>query len=65
MAITLRSLQGAAGRTSRTVVAKSINKVISKNKQTSFLCHSHKDQTLAKGLQTLLADDGYLRLYQP
>jgi len=59
MAITLRSLQGAASRASRTVIAKSLNEALSKNKQTAFLCHSHKDQTLAKGLQTLLAEDGW------
>lgn len=59
MAITLRSLQGAASRASRTVIAKSLNEALSKNKKTAFLCHSHKDQTFAKGLQTLLAEDGW------
>tara|TARA_B100000780_G_C21088961_1_gene438826 strand:+ start:1439 stop:1630 length:192 start_codon:yes stop_codon:yes gene_type:complete len=55
MAISQRSLRGAASRASRAVVAKTLNEAISKNKKTAFLCHSHKDQSLAKGLQTLLA----------
>lgn len=59
MAITIRSLKSAASRSSRTVVAKSLHEAVSKNKQTAFLCHSHQDQELAKGLQTLLAEDGW------
>lgn len=59
MAISQRSLREAASRSSRKLVAKSLNEAISKSKQTAFLCHSHKDQTLAKGLQTLLAEDGW------
>jgi hypothetical protein len=59
MAISQRVLRGAASRASRTVIAKSLNEAISKSKQTAFLCHSHKDQSLAKGLQTLLAEDGW------
>jgi len=31
-------------------------------KQTAFLCHSHKDQSLAKGLQSYFSDNG-LDLY--
>lgn len=59
MAITIRSLRSAATRSSRIVIAKSFNEAVSKNKQTAFLCHSHKDQELAKGLQTLLVEDGW------
>jgi hypothetical protein len=59
MAISQRSLRVAASRDSRKVVAKSFNEAISKKKQTAFLCHSHKDQTLVKGLQNVLAEDGW------
>jgi hypothetical protein len=59
MPISQRVLRGAASRVGRKVVAKSFNEAISKSKKTAFLCHSHKDQILAKGLQTLLAEDGW------
>jgi TIR domain len=59
MPISQRSLRGAASRASHKAVAKSLNEAISKSKQTAFLCHSHKDQMLAKGLQTLLVEDGW------
>lgn len=59
MAISQRNLWEAASRPSRKVVAASLDEAISKSKQTAFLCHSHKDQTLAKGLQALLVEDGW------
>ena len=59
MAIELRSLRNAASRVSRTAVAKSLNEALLRSKQTAFLCHSHRDQELAKGLQTILAEDGW------
>lgn len=59
MAIKTRNLRSAAGRSGSVVVAKSLNEALSKNKQTAFLCHSHKDQELAKGLQVLLKENGW------
>lgn len=59
MAISINELRIASRRTQRTVVANSLFEAKSKNKQTAFLCHSHKDNDLAEGLQTLLAEDGW------
>lgn len=59
MAIKTRSLRSAANRSGRVVLAKSLNEALSKNQQTAFLCHSHKDQELAKGLQVLLKENGW------
>lgn len=59
MAIKTRILRSAAGRSGRVVLAKSLNEALSKNQQTAFLCHSHKDQELAKGLQVLLKENGW------
>lgn len=59
MAIKTRSLRSAAARAGRVVVAKSLNEALSLHKQTAFLCHSHKDQELAKGLQVLLKENGW------
>lgn len=59
MAIKTRILRSAAGRSGRVILAKSLNEALSKNQQTAFLCHSHKDQELAKGLQVLLKENGW------
>lgn len=59
LAIKTKHLRSAAGRSGSVVVAKSLNEALSKNKQTAFLCHSHKDQELAKGLQVLLKENGW------
>lgn len=59
MAIKTRSLRSAAARSGSAVVAKSLNEALSLHKQTAFLCHSHKDQSLAKGLQVLLKENGW------
>ncbi|MAA66742.1 MAG: hypothetical protein CL581_18465 [Alteromonadaceae bacterium] len=59
MAIKTKHLRSAAGRSGSVVVAKSLNEALSKNKQTAFLCHSHRDQELAKGLQVLLKENGW------
>lgn len=59
MAIKTRSLRSAAARSGSVVVAKSLNEALSKSKHTAFLCHSHKDQDLAKGLQVLLKENGW------
>jgi len=59
MPISIAELRAAAGRSYRTTLAKSLNEALSKSKQTAFLCHSHKDEELAKGLQVLLAENGW------
>lgn len=59
MAIKARNLRSAANRSGRVVVAKSLNEALSKSLQTAFLCHSHKDQELAKGLQVLMKENGW------
>lgn len=59
MAIKTRKLRSAAARSRSVVVAKSLNEAVSKSKQTAFLCHSHKDHELAKGLQVMLNENGW------
>ena len=59
MAIKLSTLRSAASRSSRIVVAKSLYEAASMKKQTAFLCHSHMDQELAKGLQVLMKENGW------
>jgi hypothetical protein len=59
MAIKTRDLRSASNRSGRVVVAKSLNEALSKNQQTAFLCHSHKDHELAKGLQVLMKENGW------
>lgn len=59
MAIKTRNLRSAASRSGKTVLAKSLSEALSKNQQTAFLCHSHKDHELAKGLQVLLKENGW------
>lgn len=54
----IRELRAAATR-SRSTVIKSVNEALSKHKQTAFLCHSHKDYELVKGLQVLLEESGW------
>lgn len=55
MAISQSDLRGASNR-SAAVIAKRASQL------TAFLCHSHVDRDLAKGLQTLLREHG-LDLY--
>lgn len=38
---------------------ESLNEALASHKQTAFLCHSHSDETLAKGLQVLLSEHGW------
>ncbi|SUB63601.1 Uncharacterised protein [Plesiomonas shigelloides] len=59
MAISIRTLRSAASRSRQTFVTKSLNEAMAKKQQTAFLCHSHKDQELAKGLQNLLNENGW------
>lgn len=59
MAIKTRNLRSAAGRSGSVAISKSLSEALSRNKQTAFLCHSHKDLELAKGLQILLQENGW------
>ena len=59
MPISITELTAAAGRSYRTSVIKSVYEALAKSKQTAFLCHSHKDVTLAEGLQVILAENGW------
>lgn len=55
----MRNLRSAAARSGGTAVRKSLNTVLSNRQQTAFLCHSHQDQELAKGLQVILKENGW------
>ncbi|MBE0623492.1 MAG: toll/interleukin-1 receptor domain-containing protein [Burkholderiales bacterium] len=59
MSILLDTLDRAAQRPSRTGLAKSLNEALAKSQRSAFLSHSHLDRTRAKGLQTLLAEQGW------
>lgn len=59
MAVKLRDLRSAARRTDGITVPKSLGEALGSNTQTAFLCHSHKDQELAKGLQVILKEQGW------
>ena len=54
MPIPLDPLRSAATRPKAPTFAKSLNEALATSQQTAFLCHSHKDNELAQGLQTLL-----------
>ncbi len=57
MPIPLEALRSAANRPYRMTAAESVNEARAKRQQTAFLCHSHEDKTLAKGLQILLNEN--------
>lgn len=59
MAVKIRELRSAAYRSNRVSVPKSLGEALGSNTQTAFLCHSHKDQELAKGLQVILKEHGW------
>ena len=61
MAIRIDALRAAANRQT-TVLAKSLNEARKLGVKTAFLCHSHHDAILAKGLVQLLSDAGW-RVY--
>ena len=61
MAIRIDALRAAANRQT-TVLAKSLNEARRLGVKTAFLCHSHHDAILAKGLVQLLSDAGW-RVY--
>lgn len=57
MAIPLSRLQSAASRYSATL-SKSVEQAKLRQQRTAFLCHSHQDNELARGLQQLLLEHG-------
>lgn len=59
MAIRIDALRAAAKRQT-TVLANSLNEARTLGAKTAFLCHSHHDADLAKGLVQLLSDAGWL-----
>lgn len=59
MPISLDVLDRAAQQSSRTVFAKSLEEASARAQKTAFLSHSHLDRSRAKGLQKLLADEGW------
>jgi hypothetical protein len=61
MAIRIDALRAAADRQT-TVLAKSLNEARILGAKTAFLCHSHHDAILARGLVQLLSDAGW-RVY--
>jgi hypothetical protein len=58
MAIPLQTLRNAAA-SGRTRLAKSLNEARAQKLRTAFLCHSTKDNILAKGLVILLQEAGW------
>ncbi len=59
MTILIIDLNIAASRTQPPVIEKSFFESLTQKRQTAFLCHSHEDEDLAKGLQILLAEEGW------
>jgi len=59
LAISIRDLEAASRRSSSTYAVESLSEALASHKQTAFLCHSHKDESLAKGLQVLLSEHGW------
>lgn len=59
MAIQQSTLLGYAARTTRTVLQEQVKLAKLQQRQTAFLCHSHKDAEMAKGVQGLLQEQGW------
>ncbi|MHB1428957.1 MAG: toll/interleukin-1 receptor domain-containing protein [Rhodocyclaceae bacterium] len=59
MPIKQRDLRAAATRVSRVVVAKSLREARAAKQQTAFLCHSHLDVGLVRGIQNFLKEQGW------
>lgn len=58
MAIRIDNLRSAARRSRSYVATKSLEEAVNKKQKTAFLCHSHRDKDLARGLQNLLLEAG-------
>lgn len=59
MPISLDALAHASRRVAPQVLAKSMTEAVARAQRTAFLSHSHLDRDLAKGLQTLLSEQGW------
>ncbi len=59
MPIQITTLRAAASRSRQTIIEKSLDGTHRATVATAFLCHSHKDEDLAKGLQVLLSENGW------
>jgi hypothetical protein len=62
MAFIRRDALRAAATRQLPVIARSLNEAVASGAKTAFLCHSHSDRDLAKGLANLLRETGW-RLY--
>jgi hypothetical protein len=58
MPISTPQLMAASGRV-RVAKARSLSEATANRMQTAFLCHSHRDASLAQGLVTLLGESGW------
>jgi hypothetical protein len=59
MSISIDALEKAAARPLPQTMTKSVNEATAARKKIAFLSHSHLDQKLARGLQVLLAEQGW------
>ena len=59
MAISQQGLREAALRAARTKFMTLSESRTRLGKRTAFLCHSHKDADLVRGLQVLLVESGF------
>ncbi len=59
MPISLTTLRDASSRYYRTTISKTFSEASRLGQQTAFLCHSHTDEELAKGLQVMLKENGW------
>lgn len=59
MPLRIDDLKKAASRRKPVYLAKSFSEALAKSQTTAFLCHSHKDDELADGLQVLLTEHGW------
>lgn len=59
MAIPIGDLRSAAKRAGLQSASKSLTEARARQEHVAFLCHSHKDEELALGLQALLRESGW------
>lgn len=59
MAIQQSMLLGYAAKTTWSVLREQVKFATAQQRQTAFLCHSHKDAEIAKGVQVLLQEQGW------
>ena len=59
MPISIDNLRNARSHMFKSRVSESFDSAVERGRPTAFLCHSHKDNDLAEGLQVLLAENGW------